>query len=229
MSGSKIEELQREVQMLLAQISALSGWNPAGTDVFEKENERIEKYLSEFTQRQGVLLTVAGLLSIFSILDTQNMLQHFLLWVIPFLLLAIATYILSSKRIHIVSTSVDALASQPPDSREVNKLLRQHFYSVLKFHKLTDAMLVIFFTAFIFSYYTFVFVGPPELWTSILVAVIALLLGVLRYFYDGKIGNDSLPSYAAVGAPGPENPIPGHEIMFGGIPPEQRRGPTPEK
>src|SRR3989344_1423505 len=228
MSDQTIEGLQREVQMLLGQISALSGWNPTGTDLFEKENERIEKYLYEFTQRQGVLLTVSGLLSIFPIFDTQNVLRHFLLWVIPFLLLAIATYILSSKRVHIVSKSVDALVSQPPDSSEVNRLLRQHFHSVLTFHKLTDAILVTFFISFIFSYYTFVFAGPPELCTSILITIIAILFGVLRYFYDGKMGNNNLPSYAAVGAPRPEDLIPGHEMMFGGIPPSPKKDLTPE-
>ncbi|RJR13005.1 hypothetical protein C4585_02725 [Candidatus Parcubacteria bacterium] len=214
-----IEELQKEVQLLLSQISTLSGWYPSNADMFEKENQRIERYLSDLTQRQGVLLTVAGLLSLFPVFEIAGTLSYFLIWVVPFLVLAIVTYILSSKRINIISKLNTPVL--PPDSRMVNEFLKHHYYSVLKFHKITDAALVTFFVSFIASFYMFIFVGFPELRFSIFLMIVSILLGYLRFSYTAGFNKRKfdVSDHAAMSVP----TIPDHDILFGGYKPQDMR------
>jgi len=220
MNGNTIPELQAQIQSLLRQIEELGfpleGYESEGS--LEKENERIERYLSDFTHRQGVLLTIAGLLSLFPVFEVEGILRYFLIWIIPFLVLAVVAHILSSKRINIVSKL--KVSAPPPNSRKVNEILKRHYHNVLKFHKTTDAALVAFFVSFIVSFYIFIFKGSPEITTSILVTFIAILLGILRYFHGAGISNNTdsdISDFIAVGAPGP---LPDHDILLGGYKPQ---------
>ncbi len=208
-----VEGLQKQIHALLSEIGSLSAQLGApaafgyrqnsGVDIFEKENERIEKYLSEFTHREGVLLTIAGLLSLFPLFDAESVLPNFLTWTTPFLLLAITTYICSSKRFNVVSKMDKSFESEPLDSRLVNRALKQRYFSVMKFHRITDAALVSFFVSFIVGYYSIVFVGMPNLTTSILITILAISLGGSRYYYASNLKDSSTPGILAVGAPVP--------------------------
>jgi len=211
--SATVEGLQRQIGTLLSEIESLSaqlgvptafgyGQNN-GVDIFEKENERIERYLSEFTHREGVLLTIAGLLSLFPLFDVESLLPYFLIWTTPFLVLAITTYVCSSKRFNIVSRLDKNLESEPLDLRLVNRLLKQRYFSVMKFHKITDAALVSFFVSFIAGYYLIVFVEMPDLIISFLTTILAIILGGARYYYASKLKDPSMPDILAVGVPVP--------------------------
>src|SRR5436190_23561445 len=98
-------------------------------DYFEKENTQIEKYLSDFTNREGVMVTVAGLLSLLPSIDSAGTQIYFLKWIFPFLLVAIATYICSSKRVNVIS-SMNANIN----SFQINSMLKIRYVNALRFH-----------------------------------------------------------------------------------------------
>lgn len=219
-----VKELNEEIQRLLVEIESLSSQlgieNPFkftqdNNMDLEKENDRIEKYLSDFTHREGVLLTIAGLFSLFPLFDIRETLPYFLTWVIPFFLIAITFYILSSKRLHIISQNV----STSLDPWEINKALRQQYFGVMRFHRITDASLVSFFASFVANYYWWVFMGSPKLSVSLFLVALSVILGGARYYYASKLGKGSSPEMIAVGMPVPTTPPP---ISPPGIPDGQK-------
>ena len=209
MKKPTIEELNKQIQALLIEIASLSSQlgiknsfrdnQYSNIDFFEKENERIEKYLSGFTHREGVLLTIAGLFSIFPFFDIKEALSYFLIWAIPFLMVAIIAYICSSKRVNIVSMQDNNSESEPLRSREINKLLKQRYFSAMKFHKITDAALVSFFVSFIINYYLLIFVGLPNFSVSIFIIILAISLGCIRYYYVSKLKEANIPNVVVLG------------------------------
>ena len=166
--NKQIDELQKSLTEITSLNSRLGYGQYAGTDFFEKENERIERYLSDFTTREGVLLTIAGLFSLFPVFNINGALPYFLIWTIPFLFVAIITYICSSKRVNFIF-EIDKFNPGLPDSEAVNGLLKKQYEKSLIFHRLTDAVLVSFFVSFVVNYYLFVFIGLSNLTASVLV------------------------------------------------------------
>lgn len=193
------ESLNIQIEALLAQINALTIDSAASShqDPYEKENGRLEKYLTDFTHREGVMLTVAGLFTLLPLSTTSGILSYFLLWVLPFLFLAIATYILSSKRLHVVRDTY----GEVPNPYLTNSLLRKRYFDALFFHKLTDVLLVSFFTTFVMNYYIVTFFGLPDTKTSIILAVLSVFIGAIRYHFSSKsnTNNSSLPGIQAMG------------------------------
>ena len=104
------EELLAQIRQLQAQLHSLSesvhnncnGFD-ADSDLLESQGGRIEGYLSDFTNREGVLLTIAGIFSVLPIIGGKEYLLYFLAWIYPFLILGIIAYIFSTKRINIIS------------------------------------------------------------------------------------------------------------------------------
>lgn len=194
--GSTSDNLQSQIDALFEEVQSLSSQlgfsNPSighrfKSDIFEGENDRIEKYLSDFTHREGVLLTVAGLFSLLPLVDAEQVLPYFLAWVVPFLLVAIFTYVCSSKRINVVSRADSSHEPEPLNSKLLNDLLKKQYFSSMRFHKITDVALVSFFTSFVTNYYLIVFIGLPNLPTSISLILLSILVGYARYYYVSKL------------------------------------------
>lgn len=176
------DDLLAQIATLETQLKSLQGdegysRNFSGLD-FTGENNRIEKYLSDFTSREGVLLTIASLLSVLPIIDDKKILLYFLIWICPFLILGIITYIFSAKRINITSQPNKIFPLF-----EANKILKENYSKVAKLHNLTDVLLVSFFASFLFNYYFISFIDLPGTLTPILIAILATLCGIFRYLY----------------------------------------------
>lgn len=146
----------------------------ANANSFEKENERIERYLSEFTQRQGMLLTIAGLFSLFSIfqMTPSNIL---LIWAIPFLIFAIIFYILSSERLNFIISDSNQISP-----KEINEKLVEHYKKTSLWHRLTDSTLIIFFAQFIIIFSLITFFNTLTILVLIIATLSSLLLGFSR-------------------------------------------------
>lgn len=211
-----MQELQAEIYALVAQLEDLTG----NSGSFEKENSKLEAYLSDFTTRQGVLLTIAGLLTLLPFFDDRVMMTHFLIWVAPFLLVSIFSYTCSAKRINILPSIRRAAGVEPLSHERINHLLKLNYFSTLKFHRLTNFSIIVFFVSFVFSYYILFFAGLMSVAISIQVLLLALLIGGLRDYYSSKL--DTSPAQReqagvmAVGA------IPDEGIILGGIVPNMK-------
>lgn len=175
------EQLQKEIELLIKRIELLQGNNSLPSpqiNPYREENFRIEHYLSEITSRQGVLLTLAGLLSLLPILTPESS-EYFFSWSLPLLIIAIVSYIFSSKRINFVSKE----HPEPLDPLEINFLLKETYHATLKFHKLADISICSFLTSFIISQYFIIYQIPLHIWISCIIFLISLLIGLLRFFY----------------------------------------------
>ncbi|MEZ4103838.1 MAG: hypothetical protein R3B60_00970 [Candidatus Paceibacterota bacterium] len=189
----KINKLQHEVGVL--SLNALGELIDDNDSVsYAEENIRIERYLSDFTLRQGVLITIAGLFTLMPIVKDEAV-KYFLIWVFPFLLGAIVTYTLSTKRINFISKNTTISL----DKMEVNRILKENYYKSVFFHKITDILIVIFFITFITNYYFIIFIGIPHLIVSILLLSVSFFVGFIRYWFISDNENNNELNYIGVG------------------------------
>lgn len=182
-----VSDLEERIEELLSQIAILLEQSQTGPrsyfDSLEKENSQIEKYLSEFTQREGTMLTIAGLFALLPFTSTVDTTAHFLTWVMPFLLLAITAYICAAKRINIIQSENYA----PLSVIDINTLLKRRYFNALNFHSLTDFFLITFFVSFVLNFYTYLFYALPRLELSILFVVVALFIAFIRHHLFTKV------------------------------------------
>lgn len=161
-----IHELQQQIQALLRQLESISS---EGT----VSSEKIERYLSEFTQRTNTLLTVAALMSGLALIDTTY-LKLFLVTSFPLFVLALFFYLLSTRRLNLLSLTLTSYQEQ---------LLKRSYIDARKWYLATDLFLTSFFVAFTIHIYFFAFdleVLPRDIFFSY---VTALLVGGMRHFY----------------------------------------------
>ncbi len=161
------QDLQEQINALLYQIAVLSG----DSEVYD--SERVEKYLSEFTQRISVLLTIAALMSAVAT-TVEGYMHMFLIAVFPLFLMAIFFYLLSARRINVLSSLWTA---------ETNSLVKNSYISVRKWFILTDLALTAFFAAFTISLYRFTLGFSLEVGTIVLLYVLVVLISIGRYLY----------------------------------------------
>ncbi len=192
-------ELEKMINDLINQKNFLNNRQKVSFEnsLSEEENSRIEKYLSDFTARQGVLLTIAGLLLALLPSSDEN-LRHLLLWSVPFLLIAIGFYIMSVKRVHFVALNNIHIGT-PED---INPLLREIYFTSTKYHKWVDIFLVIFFSSFTLQTYSQILNITKGETSLIIMNILALALGAMRYFYvSGSFMSPSLFAHTTGNAP----------------------------
>jgi hypothetical protein len=168
-------------------------------DPFTRENEQIEKYLSDFTNRIGVAITIAGIFSAFQFFSTSEANNYFLKFSFPFLLLSIFSYFLSSKRYNFIPSLSNSLSSFA-----INQILKKVFKRSIFYHKITDVFLVCFFISFVCFYYVNSFFGLPSNKDGFVVVIISLLVGIIRYMFISKNKYSDDPGVYAVGSPAEE-------------------------
>lgn len=206
---STAEELQTEITSLMTQIAGLGGPNMyinSEIENYKEENLRIEKYLSDFTSRQGILLTIAGLFTLLP-LTNPTQINYFLIWSVPFLLLAIIFYMLSAKRVAFIVDNI-----YPLEHREINKKMKETFFHSMFLFKITDSLLTMFFLSFIINYYLISFLNNVEFYYSVLIFGFSILIGILRYAYVSELFKKSNESayptggyYSVPTVPTPDN------------------------
>ena len=197
-----VPELQSMILSLYAQLKALEEgtpipFNDSASIVIDKDNERIEKYLSEISNRQAILLTIASLFTTLGY--SESNLGYFLIWVFPFLILAIFLYILSAKRVNVLQGWRVNKGQMPLSPLEINDLLTENYMNVLRYHFWTDGAIISYFSSFILSYYLTYF-HKIDIIISICVFVFSLMCGIARYFYVTQIPKGD--GILAIGCPG---------------------------
>lgn len=192
----QIRDLIIEVNKLAAQ-AGLTAVQTEQIDPWKDEAERMEKYLSEFSVRQGILLSVAGLLSSLPI-ATVFPINYFLIWMFPFLAVAIICYIFSSKRINFVSRE----SPTHIDSWQLNTVTKDVYFKSMFFHRCCDVFLVSFFVSLTLHSYFLAFSESLTQKELVLVTILSLCFGVARLWYVTKVQKYPPEYFHGVGGEG---------------------------
>jgi hypothetical protein len=157
-------------------------------DFFNEELEKIHTILSDFTNRIGVLLTVAGLLSFLPQLVVTNheYLTHFLSWTFWILLLSIVIYYPASLRVSSIikgrsfASSGSDLELKILENRvEHLKLVWERSVEihdrVVSYNRWSTGLIYAYMVSLTLNFYIFVFYGKPDWCISIIVLIGALL------------------------------------------------------
>lgn len=158
-------------------------------ELLSTETSKLDGIFADFTNRSGVLITIAAFLSFLpplKIMD-EHYLPYFLLWSFPFLLAALGTYYFSSFRIQPVikgvgfapAGSVEALIHLRDRANYFDVIWRRYhelYTKVLTWNKCTGALIYGYIVSMSANFYIFVFYGKPALCTSV---VIAMLSGIV--------------------------------------------------
>lgn len=179
------EELQAQINSLLATINSLSEQlrDESGYEdpvLLKEENIQIQKHLNDFITKEGILLTIASLFG-FSSFSNENISTYFPIFTLSFLIFAIISYILSSKRFHIIQSIRASSNLKILSPKEINNILKKSYFRTLKYHSITDALIVAYFVSFTLNYYLNFYCGSLDLKTSIVVWFSAVSLGLWRY------------------------------------------------
>lgn len=180
------DELQSQINSLLATINSLSEQLRDESVYIEdhvllkEENIQIQKHLNEFVTKEGILLTIASLFSFLSF-SNDNISVYFPIFTLPFLIFAIISYILSSKRFHIIQSIRINSNLKVLSPKEINGILKESYFRTLKYHSITDALIVAYFVSFTVNYYFNFYFGPLDLKTTIIIWLVSVSCGIWRY------------------------------------------------
>jgi hypothetical protein len=168
---------------------AIRGLYQTAIGRMNREIDRVDAMLADFTQRGGAMMTAAGLFTIFpfvSISDNFFLLQHFFLWVFPFVLISMVTFIVGSTRVHVRVTAfptvlegqAEELISLRDEMRELEtawKLQQEIYGRVLVAQRVSSTALTLYGMAFLIHYTLLIFFGIvlSNAWSAALFFLIA--------------------------------------------------------
>ncbi len=161
--------------------------------ILEITNElnRLEAIFAGFTQRAGVLLTLAGLLSFLPALSQpkETYFSNFLIWTFPFLLLAIIFFYFFGKRVTVVKTQFISIMKGADEELVVLKAeilslrdiwQRQYnIYNRIKtLYNFSSTFVYIYLISLSTNYYLFYFLKEGiTIWVNIILFMAVLILG----------------------------------------------------
>lgn len=163
---------------------------------FNNELRRISETLNDLLNGTGILLTIAGLLSLLPSLGVTNpeYLPHFLIWTFPFILLSIMIYFPASLRVTFVIKSARFSSGESDieieDLKHEAELLQSVWEKVIKNHdsvfylnRLTKALIYSYFFSVVSNFYVFTFFGKPESKSSIIIIFLTILIAIVLFVY----------------------------------------------
>ena len=156
---------------------------------FSDELEKIDRFFSDFTSRQAVLITGAGLLSFLPPLGITGpeYLPHFLLWTFPFLVGVFIAYYPSSLRIQPIIKQTPFAFTGSTAELEVLKTRTlyleiiwnkstAHYEKVLRWSRITSSLAYAYIFSVSSNFYVFIFIGEPSLCISVVLFLITCLI-----------------------------------------------------
>lgn len=161
------------------------------------EINRMEKFIDNFSQRGAALMTIAGLISLlpYAVSNSPLMfLKYYLLWIFPFLAVAILAYMVSSSKrnTYRISFSIAAannffeeLSILRNEALSTQKIWRENYLDhqkSLRWHRINNIFIQLFLFSYILNFYLFVFGDLPNNKNSIIMMVELLVVGVLIYY-----------------------------------------------
>lgn len=161
---------------------------------FNEELEKIGKILSNLTDGTGVILTMAGLLSFLPQLVIMNdfYLPHFLLWTFWLLVIAVITYYPASLRVSSIVKGCPFAATGSNLQTEILKNRTEYLEivwrksvenhdSVMFWNSITKSFIYAYVFSLVSNLYIFTYFGTPNLCTSVLLLITALLVAIFLF------------------------------------------------
>lgn len=168
-----------------------------GIEHMKYQLEYINEVLSDFTQRTALLMTIAGLLVFLpTIVELgSDYIHNFLIWTFPFLILSLICFYLASPRINAIAKQIPMAVPGTPEELIVLKAMFtaleyiwirniKLYDTVLEWYRFTSAFIYLYIASIVVNLYLFVFIGKPDICSSVLLFFSLLVLGiwmVLRY------------------------------------------------
>jgi hypothetical protein len=158
----------------------------------KEQRELINQALDGFTQRLGVQMTVAGLMSfLLPLIDFD--VRHFLIWIFPFLILALISFYFSSPRANALATQIPIaiegsieelliLKATHSAQETIWKMNKALYDEVLEWYRLTSACTYMYMVSFVVNFYLLVFFGKYGLQQAFPIFVASVSIGVFIFF-----------------------------------------------
>lgn len=160
--------------------------------LLNEEIEKIDFYLSNYTDRTSSLFTIAGLLSFLPpiVINNNIYIFYFLEYTLPFLLVALISYIPASFRIQSIIKLAE-ISSKPDEliDSTVNvirlecvwKKSVENYDRVLKWSRFVHGLIYAYVISLVLNFYTFVFFGKPGLCMSLAFLIISCILPTIFF------------------------------------------------
>ncbi len=192
------------------------------------EINRLEKFIDNFSQKGVALMTIAGLISLLPYAFSGNaviFLKHYLIWIFPFLLASILTFIFSLPKRHTYRTSFSTAANNVSEelimlrneALAVQSMWRESYLNYkksLNWHRISSIFLQVFLLSYVLNFYFFIFSELPNVKNMIFTTAGLLLVGVILYVksvfimsYNRRYGSKrkmSVEQESSVGAVPPD-------------------------
>lgn len=190
-----------------------------GIEDMKYQLEYINEVLSDFTQRTALLMTIAGLLAFLPPIVGlgSDYIHNFLIWTFPFLILSLVCFYFASPRINALAKQIPTAASGTPEELLILKAKStaleyiwirniKLYDAVLEWYRFTSAFVYLYIASLVVNLYLFVFIGKPDICSSVLLFFSLLVLGiwmVLRYQVKSEKGLNFGPTQFDVATGGP--------------------------
>ena len=190
----------------------------------DREMNRINTELSDFTQRDAALMTIAGLLALLPLPqsgDNLNLVRHFFVWVYPFLAIAIVGFFWGSVRMHANAAQLAIgaegteeelliLKGETTVAQNIWRTLNKTYERALGAHRVISTSILLYLIAFALHYGLFLFISIPDFYVSLQITVALILIGFLINYRNSR--KSRTESWNGLN---PGSPIVEKKIMFG--------------
>ena len=146
-----------------------------GISEMRREIERTEKYLDSFTTRGAITLALVQLFSLvlLSIPNNPDFIKYYLMWILPYFILAGIFFVISMSRIGVCRTGFRTgstpeqellmLRCQALADLDSWRKISGSYGRTIVFHRLTNIFTYLFLISFLVNYYLFTFSSLPDL------------------------------------------------------------------
>ncbi|HOI97735.1 MAG TPA: hypothetical protein PLA19_04505 [Candidatus Pacearchaeota archaeon] len=193
------EEAEAQINQLKAQIYSLLAQLPDSNQVdntvernfvneMEYEINRMSIFLQDLSQRSGVIMTVASLVSLvpWAIIDNQLIFfKYYVIWILPFLIIAIFFYTMSSLHSHIYRIKFNNTTREKEDlNLKIWKVMRNNYQTSLMWYKMSNISTQLFLFNYFLNFYSFELYGSINDEHAFIMTFGYIVTGILIYFFQ---------------------------------------------
>lgn len=193
------EEAEAQINQLKAQIYSLLAQLPDPNQVdntvernfvneMEYEINRMSIFLQDLSQRSGVIMTVASLVSLvpWAIIDNQLIFfKYYVIWILPFLIIAIFFYTMSSLHSHIYRIKFNNTTREKEDlNLKIWKVMRNNYQTSLMWYKMSNISTQLFLFNYFLNFYSFELYGSINDEHAFIMTFGYIVTGILIYFFQ---------------------------------------------
>lgn len=194
----------QQLQELEVQLNLLN----STTKTIDREIDRLEHMIDRVLTKLSAVITMSGILTFVSLSFAstdlkQGFIKYYLIWIFPYLVVAIGFWIIALKvsramvlnyatQIHSADQRVNVQNAQIWAEMTGQVLIRTRtiYDKTNKMFRVSLAAIVVYIAAYVLNFYFFVFSKLFKLLDSVLITIIFVGLGVAFYIWLSSKGSD---------------------------------------